>query len=143
MMFTPLQLTTDKVFLTFVLNFFAYATSLGLLFTTLILCKTRTFRSLKLLGTLSLTSFTRFTVLISLLSLSGIPPLFGFFAKLFIFFALIIKGNYALLFAFLFFNLFALYFYLQTTRHLAQGGVQKSAKVVLFRTTVAYGSASF
>ena len=127
-------LTLDKIFLTYALNLVAYALALGLLFTILTLAQTRSIRSLNVLGKLNLLSFSKFTVLLGLLSLSGIPPLLGFFAKLFIFFALIMQANYILVGTFLIFNLFALYFYLQATRHLAQSNLQKAAKITAFRT---------
>lgn len=113
-------LTNSKLFLVYALNLTGYALALGLIFTTLTLTSTRSVRSLNTLGKLNLIPFAKFTLLLGLLSLSGIPPLLGFFAKLFIFFALIIQANLILLGCFLIFNLFALYFYLQTTRHLAQ-----------------------
>lgn len=135
-------LTIDKIFLTYALNLVAYALALGLIFTTLTLAQTRSIRSLNVLGKLNLLPFGKFTILLGLLSLSGIPPLLGFFAKLFIFFALIIQTNYILLAAFLLFNLFALYFYLQTTRHLAQSNLQKAAKTTAFKTLMPSSSIS-
>lgn len=130
------SLTLDKIFLTYVFNLFAYIIVLGLIFTTLAIVTTRSIRSLNLLGRLGLTPFAKLTVLIGLLSLSGIPPLLGFFAKFFIFFALLCQGDYVLLSAFLIFNLFALYFYLQATRHLAQGQSHKETKLSSYRTMV-------
>ena len=142
MFVSSVLLTVDKIFLTFILNFLAYAFTLGLLFTSLSLGQTRQFRSLSTISRLTLTAFTKFTLLLGLLSLSGIPPLAGFFAKFFIFFALVLKGNLVLVLVFLFFNLFALYFYLQITRHLSSTATQKSLKLTFTRATLANETSS-
>jgi len=57
-------------------------------------------------------------IIISLLSLAGIPPLVGFCSKFLLFVYFLKKTNIALLFFFVFFNFFAMFFYLQNTRFL-------------------------
>lgn len=57
-------------------------------------------------------------IVISLLSLAGIPPLVGFCSKFLLFVYFLKKTNIALLFFFVFFNFFAMFFYLQNTRFL-------------------------
>ena len=123
-------LPTDKVFMIYVLNVFIYSVTLVLLFTTLTFGSSKTYRTMNVMARVGTTGFFKFTLLVSFLSLSGLPPFLGFFGKFFLFFALTAKTNLWFVLAFLFFNLFALYFYLQSTRHLAQSSMQKTIKTL-------------
>lgn len=124
-------LSADKLFLTYALNILVYTLTLILLFTTLALGSAREARTMNLLSRFGATTFFKLSLLVSFLSLSGLPPFLGFFAKFFLFLSLSLKSNLAFILVFLGFNLFALYFYLQSTRHIAQGALKKTFKTVL------------
>lgn len=133
----PVLLVTidfKELFAVYAINLLAYVLTLGLLLTTFSLFNGQSLKGLNHLLRAPATSTVRFALLVSLLSLSGMPPLLGFFAKFFIFVFLMAKANYMLLGLFFFFNLFALYFYLQNTRYLIQSKKRKEYKVFLGRT---------
>lgn len=123
-----------ELFAVYAINLFAYMATLALLLTTFSLFNGQSLKGLSHLLRAPATPHFRFALLIALLSLSGMPPLLGFFAKFFIFVFLMAKSNYVMLGVFFFFNLFALYFYLQNTRYLIHSKSRKEYKVFLGRT---------
>lgn len=76
--------------------------------------------------------------MISILSLSGLPPLFGFFSKFFILLSLSFKTQWILLFFFIIFNLFSLFFYFQQLRYTFQDNKKKEFNVILNNTYLNY-----
>ena len=137
------SISTDKIFMTYILNLIVYTLTLVLLFTTVAFGATHSFRTMNGLARSGSTTFFKFTLLVSFLSLSGLPPFAGFFAKFFLFLALTTKTYLGFTMIFLFFNLFALYFYLQSTRHLAQSAVRKTFKTVVFINQVTAGGVAY
>ena len=77
----------------------------------------------------------KFFFVFCILSLCGVPPLLGFFAKLYIFNVLFSKFAYFNIFIFFLFNMFAMYFYLQNTRYLVFNSYKKSFKATFNRFT--------
>jgi NADH-quinone oxidoreductase subunit N len=63
--------------------------------------------------------FLKIFIISLLLSMGGLPPLAGFFAKLVIFFFLL-QTNFLTIFLFFSFNLVALFFYLQHIKFITQ-----------------------
>lgn len=133
----PVLLVTidfKELFAVYAINLLAYVATLALLLTTFSMFSGQSLKGLNHLSRAQATPHFRFALLIALLSLSGMPPLLGFFAKFFIFVFIMAKANYLMLGLFFFFNLFALYFYLQNTRYLLQNRSRKEYKVFLGRT---------
>ena len=97
-----------------------YTLGLILIFSLLSVGKMQAVKTLINFSFLTKTNFFKLSFLVAFLSFSGMPPLLGFFAKFFLFFILLMKSNLWLVFCFLIFNLFTLYFYLQSTRHFLQ-----------------------
>lgn len=83
------------------------------------------------ISTSSFINQIKFSLIVSILSLSGLPPLFGFFSKFFIILSLAFKTQWIMLFFFSFFNLFALYFYFQQLRYISQDNKKKEFKIIL------------
>ena len=129
-----------ELFAIFALNLLTYVLTLALLLTTFSLFNGKSLKSLSHLLRSPATPHFRFALLVALLSLSGMPPLLGFFGKFFIFVFIMTKANYTMLGVFFFFNLFALYFYLQNTRYLIHSKARKEYKVFLGRTRIADSS---
>lgn len=80
----------------------------------------------------------KFALIMSILSLSGLPPLFGFFSKFFIILLLSFKTQWFLLFFFAVFNLFSLYFYFQQLRYIAQDNKKKEFNILLHSVYLNY-----
>ena len=95
-----------------------YIVTLTLFFFLFSLVNLETLKNMNSIGVLSAVSSLKFFFLLGILSLCGVPPLLGFFAKMYIFINLFNSFSYFLLFIFFIFNLFAMYFYLQNTRYL-------------------------
>lgn len=131
-----------ELFAVYSLNITTYLFTLGLLLTTLSMFSAQSLKNLNQLLRAPATPHFRFALLIALLSLSGVPPLLGFFAKFFIFVFLTSKGSHLLLGLFFFFNLFALYFYLQNTRYLIHSQSRKEYRIFLNRTRLDDSSAA-
>ena len=113
---------------------FIYNLSLLVLFSTvfqLVNFELKTLYSLSSYGNSSI--FTK-ALLVALFSMAGVPPFWGFFAKLFIL-LLLFNSNFFLLFIFLFTFLFVgLYFYMQNVRFLntvGSGNVYGSTEINL------------
>jgi NADH:ubiquinone oxidoreductase subunit 2 (subunit N) len=133
----------EKLVATYFLNLCVYSVTLGVVFTTLALGEGVSFRSLNNLSRSGGTSFPKFAILVSFLSLSGLPPFLGFFAKFLVFLTLVNKAHSVLTLFFLAFNLFALYFYLQSTRHLVQNAARKTTRLKLGRLSLPSAAWSF
>lgn len=129
-----------ELFAIYALNLLVYVLTLGLLLTTFSVFNGQSLKGLNHLLQAPATPHFRLALLVALLSLSGMPPLLGFFAKFFIFVFIMAKANYLLLGLFFVFNLFALYFYLQNTRYLIHSKARKEYKVFLGRTRLDDGS---
>jgi NADH:ubiquinone oxidoreductase subunit 2 (subunit N) len=112
------SLFNEGVFIIFFLNLLVYIITLTLFFFLFSLISQEALKSMNSIGILSAISSLKFFFLLGILSLCGIPPLLGFFAKMYIFINLFNTFSYFLLFIFFIFNLFAMYFYLQNTRYL-------------------------
>lgn len=130
-----------ELFAVYALNLLVYTLTLALMLTTFSMFNSHSLKNLNHLTVAPATPHFRFALLIALLSLSGVPPLLGFFAKFFLFVFLMSKANYFLLGLFFFFNLFALYFYLQNTRYLIYNRRRKEYKTLLGRTRLDDASA--
>lgn len=124
----------DRSLALYVLNLVAYAASLALIFSVLALVKAKTFRSLTGLTKLGDFPLLKFLLIISFLSLSGVPPFVGFFAKLFLGLFFLSKGAYISFGLFIIFNVFAIYFYLQNMRYIFQQSTRKSFKTLTHTT---------
>ena len=110
------------------LNIIVYSISMFSLF---LVISCFDFKSIKNLTDLSCVfnfKTLQYVFLVSLFSLSGVPPFMGFFGKMFMFFLIVSKLNYFLTCAFLFTNLFVVYFYMQNLRFITSGNTNKQFK---------------
>ena len=76
-----------------------------------------------------------FALLLLLLSLGGIPPLSGFWGKVFVFWAAIDSGQYALVFIGVLASVVSLYYYLMVARAMYIEPEEKRAPVIVSRAT--------
>jgi len=104
-------------FITYGVNVFSYSASLLTVILILILFGGNHTHTHRALSNSADHMQVRLTASIAILSLSGIPPLFGFFSKFFFVTLLMSKGGFVITTLFVAFNLFALYFYLQQLRY--------------------------
>jgi NADH:ubiquinone oxidoreductase subunit 2 (subunit N) len=98
---------------------FCYVFSVALLFFILLNVRKHNLKELNELFDLSLLNnnpVLSFIVCIIFLSFAGIPPLIGFFGKLFIFFSLFNSFNYFILFLLLFLSVVSSFYYLRVVR---------------------------
>jgi len=121
---------TENLFPILLINIFIYLFTLFLFFTVFNTVSNNKLKYLNFLSTLSIFVPTKFFLIISFFSLCGIPPLAGFFAKLYILISLFNKSTYFLVYLFFFFNLFAMFFYLQNMRFLIN-----NSKIKVFQTS--------
>jgi NADH:ubiquinone oxidoreductase subunit 2 (subunit N) len=132
----------SDLLLAYGLNTASYIAALLLVMVTLLVSSGRGLHSSANLSQAAASPQLRLLVLVSLVSLSGLPPLFGFFAKFFLIVLLAAKGAWPLLLAFGALNLFALYFYFQQVRYLTLGGQRREFRVILNRAVTHPGVAS-
>ena len=111
------------------LNILAYIIALLLLISILILFKKN--NDSNKLSMVGIVSTLRFYTTLAILSLSGVPPFIGFFAKFFFLMFICLKSYMFTLVLFLTVNIFILYFYLQQLRYLDTDEVKKDIRFVL------------
>jgi NADH:ubiquinone oxidoreductase subunit 2 (subunit N) len=75
------------------INLIAYTIALLLIISTLTMFRRAPTTSLLAWGESSAHPQMRFSIIVALLSLSGVPPLFGFFSKFFLILAIATKGS--------------------------------------------------
>lgn len=123
----------DSVFLVFFINILVYTVTLSLIFSLLSVTNTSNLNFVTGFNVLSSFPSFKFFFVFSILSLCGVPPLLGFFAKLYIFNTLFMKFAYFNVGIFFLFNMFAMYFYLQNTRYLIFSSYKKIFKTSFSR----------
>jgi NADH-quinone oxidoreductase subunit N len=128
------------LFFFFGINIISYVVNLLVLFTILIFNDSSKIISTSNLFIINNNKLFKIAFIIAILSLSGIPPFIGFFAKFYVYNYFLYKTNYFLLFLFFFFNLFALYFYLQNTRYLLFNNKVQYYKCVLNTVIFSYSN---
>ncbi len=126
----------ESLFATLAINIFVYTFTLFLLFLLFNIVPGIRLKYSNLFSTLAAIPSLKFFFIIGFLSLCGIPPLAGFFAKLYILINLFNNSSYFLLFLLFFFNLFAMFFYLQNTRFLVNDAKLKVFKLANFNYTL-------
>jgi NADH:ubiquinone oxidoreductase subunit 2 (subunit N) len=127
----------ESLFATLAINIFVYIFTLFLLFLLFNIVPSIRLKYSNLFSTLAVLPSLKFFFIIGFLSLCGIPPLAGFFAKLYILVNLFNGSSYFLIFLIFFFNLFAMFFYLQNTRFLINDSKLKVFKLANFNYTLA------
>jgi NADH:ubiquinone oxidoreductase subunit 2 (subunit N) len=115
----------NDLLLAYGLNIGAYIAALTMAVAALLVAPAATLKSSTSLAQACASPQLRTLVVFALLSLSGVPPFFGFFAKFFLITLLAAKGSWVILLSFGAFNLFALYFYFQQIRYLSMGPSRK------------------
>ena len=97
---------------------FIYSCSIFLLFFSLFQMKNPVVKTLHSFSSFGSTNFIAKQLMIALFSMAGVPPFWGFFAKMLLL-VLLLTSSFALLFPFFFIILFlGLYFYVQNIRFL-------------------------
>jgi len=86
-------ITSNDIFIAYGLNLVAYICALGLVIAILSLFSRKHTKSTSGLESVTSSPHTKVGVLVAILSLSGVPPLFGFFSKFFIINLIAAKGS--------------------------------------------------
>lgn len=100
----------------FLFNIIVYLFLVTTVVLLLFLFDLRLFKSLNELKNVGNISFVTSAFVVTLLSMAGLPPLAGFIGKFMLIMFIFLKKQYALALFLVFFNFFALYFYLQNIR---------------------------
>ena len=112
-----------------------YNSALMLLFYLIFFRSSGDWYTLKSFLNLSTRPVDMFIALVSLLSLAGVPPLIGFFAKIIIL-VVLLNSNFFFIYMFLFsLLLLGLYFYLQNLRYLFYNSPAPNSLTVLPKKT--------
>lgn len=114
----------------FFFNIIVYVLLLTLFFSLFFLFDLRFFKTLNELKGLSNYSFVTTSIILLILSMSGIPPFFGFVSKFLLFIFIFFKKQFLLIFFLIFFNFFAMYFYIQNIRYLVKKNNSRAPFVI-------------
>jgi NADH:ubiquinone oxidoreductase subunit 2 (subunit N) len=126
-----LNMYWQSIICSYGLNIIAYISSLLIIiFILIIINKSSTIYSNELSLSNNINQI-KFTIIVALLSLSGLPPLFGFFSKFFLILVISNKNQWIILFLFCTFNLFSLYFYFQQLRYVSNNNKKKEFNTLL------------
>jgi NADH-quinone oxidoreductase subunit N len=119
----------ESLFSTLTINILIYLITLFLFFTAFNAVPNNKLKYLNFIGVFSTFAPLKFFLIVAFFSLCGVPPLAGFFAKLYILMSLLNRSAYFLIVLFFFFNLFAMFFYLQNIRFLTNSSKAKVFQV--------------
>lgn len=97
-------------------NLYSYILSIFILILILFFCNFTNLSTLNQFKKFNKYKYILYSTIFSLMSFSGIPPLLGFFGKLFIILTLTLKLNYFIVILVLILNIISMYFYIQNTR---------------------------